>query len=87
MKRRATTTMRKRLRKHATVRAPRYHAKRPEFRIVSCPSGTWMVQRFHKDDQKDGNSRTFDPWRSMGKPTTFDAASERMHILASTPTA
>ena len=81
---RSTTTMMKRLRKHATVRAPRYHAKKSEFRIVSCPNETWMVQRFHLYFDR---SRTFDPWRSMGKPTTFEAASERMHILASTLTA
>jgi hypothetical protein len=85
MKRRVTTTMLKRLRKHATVRAPRYHLKKSGIRMVSCPNETWTVQEFHKEEVSD--RRKFDPWRSVGRPTTFAAAFENMTIMASISTA
>jgi len=82
-----TTTAKKKLRKKATVRAPRYHAKKSEFRIISCPNEMWVVQRYRKPDQKYLESisdlRTLDPWRSLFRPTTFGTAIEQMNVLAS----
>jgi hypothetical protein len=51
-------------------RSPIYGEKNRQIRVVSFPYGQWQCQR-HGDDK---GSRTYDPWRPLQEPTTFENA-------------